>query len=332
MLEISGGEGRERMWIDKKIFFIAVIFLIAFLFSVEARAEKRIGILLFSDEVRYKEATKGFIDTLKEAGFGQPQTKIITENADANKAKAAELVQKFAAAKMDLIFTAGTHATTAVSQQIKDVPIVFSVVYDPVAAGIVKSWESSGNNTTGTSSKTPMSKLMVSLKQYAPIKRLAVLYTPGEKNSEAQLKDIQEIQASYGIKVIPIPLTRIEEFEQLLPLVIHKADALYITGSNLVNSQISSIVDMATKAKVVTITHLEDLVEKGVLLGVCPDSYQMGRLAGEKAVQIFKGAKPSSIPIESLQQFDVMINLKTAKAGGFQVPPDFMKTVKRAIK
>ena len=58
MLEISGGEGGERMWIDKKIFFIAVIFLIAFLFSVEARAEKRIGVLLFSDEVRYKEATR----------------------------------------------------------------------------------------------------------------------------------------------------------------------------------------------------------------------------------------------------------------------------------
>jgi putative ABC transport system substrate-binding protein len=58
----------------------------------------------------------------------------------------------------------------------------------------------------------------------------------------------------------------------------------------------------------------------------------MGRLAGNKAVKIFKGAKPSSIPIEPLKQFDVIINLKTAQAGGFQVPPDFMKTVRRTIK
>jgi len=58
----------------------------------------------------------------------------------------------------------------------------------------------------------------------------------------------------------------------------------------------------------------------------------MGRLAGDKALKIFKGAKPSSIPIEPLKQFNVMINMKTAKAGGFQTPPDFMKTVKRAVK
>jgi len=173
---------------------------------------------------------------------------------------------------------------------------------------------------------------MDSLNKYLPVKRLAVLYTPGERNSEAQLKDIQDIQTRYRIKVIPVPLTKPEEFAQLLPLVIHSADALYITGSNLVNSHIATIVDMSAKAKVVTISHLEDLIEKGVLLGVCPSSYLMGRLAGEKAVKIFKGAKPSSIPIETLKQFDVMINMKTARAGGFQLSPDFMKTVTRAIK
>jgi putative ABC transport system substrate-binding protein len=206
------------------------------------------------------------------------------------------------------------------------------VVYNPVEAGIAKDWKSSGNNTTGTSSKVPMSKLMDSLKLFAPVKRLAVLYTFGEKNSEAQLKDLQEIQADYGIKVVPVPLTRTEEVAQLLPVVIRSTDALYVTGSNLVDSQLSIIVDMATKGKVITITHLDDLVEKGVLLGVCSDSYPMGRLAGEKAVKILNGARPSSIPIESLKQFDVIINLKTAKAGNFPVPPDFMKTVGRTVK
>jgi putative ABC transport system substrate-binding protein len=65
---------------------------------------------------------------------------------------------------------------------------------------------------------------------------------------------------------------------------------------------------------------------------VVPNSYLIGRLAGEKAVRIFLGAQPSSIPIETLKQFDVIINLKTAKTGGFQVPPDFMKTVGRVIE
>ena len=320
------------MWIIKKVVFNAVVFLIAALFSTEAGAEKRIGVLMFSDELRYIEATKGFVDTLKEAGFGEGKTKITVESAGANKAKAAELVRKYAAAKMDLIFTVGTSMTVPVAREIKDVPIVFGVIYDPVEAGIAKAWKSSGNNTTGSSTKIPMSKLMDSLKRFAPVKSLAMLYTPGEKNSELQLKDMQEIQADYGIKVVPVPLTRTEEFAQLLPVVIRSTDALYVTGSNLVNSQLPIIVDMATKAKVVTITHLDDLVERGVLLGVCANAYLIGRLAGEKAVKIFKGVKPSSIPIESPKQFDVMINLKTAKAGDFQVPPDFMKTVRRTIK
>jgi len=320
------------MWIIRKVLFGAMVFSIVSLLSAEAGAEKSIGVLLFSGEARYLEATKGFKDALREAGFGEPQTKIIIENADANKAKAAELVQKYAAAKMDLIFAVGTHATLAVTREIKDVPIVFAVVYDPVEAGIAKDWKSSGNNTTGTSTKMPMSELMDSLKLFAPVRNLAVLYTYGEKNSEAQLKDLQGIQADYGIKVVPVPLSRADEIPQLLPVVLRSTDALYITGSNLVDSQISAIVDMATKAKIITVTHLDDLVERGVLLGVCPNPYLLGRLAGEKALEIFKGVEPSSIPIESLKEFEVIINLKTARAGGFQIPPDFMKTVKKTIE
>jgi putative tryptophan/tyrosine transport system substrate-binding protein len=161
---------------------------------------------------------------------------------------------------------------------------------------------------------------------------LGVLYTPGEKNSVAQLKDLQSTQSSYGIKVIPVPLTKTEEVAKLLPLVIASTDALYVTGSNLVNSQLPHIVALSTEAGLFTITHLEDLVEQGVLLGVVPVSYLIGHLAGEKAIKILLGAQPSSIPIETLKRFDVIINLKTARAGGFRIPPDFMKTVERTIE
>jgi putative tryptophan/tyrosine transport system substrate-binding protein len=320
------------MGIVKKLSASAVALLLAGSLSTASEDGKRIGILTFSEEVRYLEAKQGFLDTLKKVGLGEPQTEFMNEDAGANKAVAAALVKKLAAAKLDLIFTVGTHATLAAVQEIKDVPIVFAQVYDPVEAGIAKDWQSSGNNTTGASTKTPMSKLMDSLKQLAPVKNLAVLYTPGEKNSESQLKDLQEIQGSYGIKVIPVPLAKPEEVEQLIPIVTGTSDALYVTGSNFVNSQLSTIVNTAIKAKVITLSHLEDLVEKGVLLGVGPNPYRIGVLAGEKAIRIFEGAKPSSIPIETLQQFDVVLNLKTAKSGGFQIPSELMKTVSRSIQ
>jgi putative ABC transport system substrate-binding protein len=173
---------------------------------------------------------------------------------------------------------------------------------------------------------------MESLKIFMQVKRLAVLYTTGEKNSESALKDLQRIEANYKIKVIPVRLTQIEEVNQLVPEVLRTADAVYVTGSNLVDSQVAVIADMTTKAKVITVTHLDDLVEKGVLLGVCADAYSMGQLAGEKAVRILKGVRPSSIPIEFAKKSDVILNMKTAKKGQFQIPPDLMKTVTRTIE
>jgi putative ABC transport system substrate-binding protein len=320
------------MRIMKKALVSAVVFLTLALFSMEAQAQRKIGVLMFSEEARYIEAQKGIKDKLREGGFGEPKTTFIVEQASANKARAAQLVQKFAAEKLDLIITLGTSSTTAVTREIKDVPIVFSVVYDPVEAGIAKDWKSSGNNTTGCSSKIPMPRLMECLKNFTQVKRLAVLYTPGEKNSESVLKDLQRIEANYKMKVIPVPMAEIKEVDQLLPEVLHTADAVYVTGSNLVDSQVSVIADMATKAKVITITHLDDLVEKGVLLGVCADAYSMGRLAGEKAIKILKGGKPSSIPIESAKKSDVILNMKTAKKSQFQIPPDLMKTVTKIIE
>jgi putative ABC transport system substrate-binding protein len=220
----------------------------------------------------------------------------------------------------------------AVAREIKDVPIVFSVVFDPVEAGLVKDWKSSGNNVTGTSTLVPMSTLMDNLKLLAPVKRLAVLYTPGEKNSESTLKRLQEVQAAYRITVLPVLITKKEDLSHILPEVIRTSDAIYLTGSNLVDSEVSTIVDMATRGNVITVTHLEDLAEKGVLLGVCSDSYTLGRLAGGKGIKILKGAKPSSIPTEVLKKFSVILNMKTAAAGQFKISSDVMKKITRKIE
>src|SRR5208337_312070 len=129
-----------------------------------------------------------------------------------------------------------------------------------------------------------------------------------------------------------VPLTSKEDVARILPEVARTSDAIYISGSNLVNSQISTIVDIATKAKVVTLTHVDHLVEKGVLLGVCSDSYMMGRLAGEKGVKILKGARPASIPIDTPKEYSVFLNMKTAASGQFQISQEFMKRVKKKIQ
>jgi putative ABC transport system substrate-binding protein len=316
-----------------KIFIvIAAVFSTVTLFSAEADAGKRIGILTFSEEVRYSDTQKGIMDQLSKDGFGEPAVKFTIENARGSKAKAAELVQKFAAAKMDLIITIGTSATIAVAREIKDVPVVFGMVYDPVEAGIARDWKSSGNNTTGVSPRVSMSKLLSSMKELSPVKKLAVLYTPGERNTEIQLNELQKLQISRQIKVIPIIMAKKEDMARTLSSVVYSVDAIYLTGSSIVGTTVPMIVDIANKAHVITITHLDDLVEKGALLGICANSYLVGRLAGKKAVKILKGAKPSSIPIEIENKLDFILNKRTATAGQFQVPLSFMKKVTRTIE
>lgn len=294
--------------------------------------DKKIGILMFSGEMRYQEAMQGFVDELAKAGFSEPRVSFLRENAGANKGKARDVVQKFAAADLDLIFTLGTSATIAVAREIKNVPIVFSVVYDPVDAGVARDWNSSGNNTTGVSSRIPMTKLMDTLLEFIPVKRLAVLYTPGEKNSETQLRDLQDLERHYRIRVVPVPLTTREEISQILPEIVRTSEAVYLSGSNLVDSQVELIVRVATQARVATISHLEDLVEKGVLLGVCFDPYRLGSVAGKKAVRILKGASPSSIPIETYPSIHLILNNGTAKTGKFEVAPSFRKLVTRVVE
>jgi putative ABC transport system substrate-binding protein len=327
-------EGEVKMDLIKlkRLFLFVVLALMMNLFSVEASAEKRIGVLLFSEEERYIESKNGIMDQLKKDGFGEPAVKYTIANAGGSKAKAAKLAQEFAAAKMDLIITSGTNATIAATKEIKDVPIVFSQVYDPIEAGIAKEWKSSGNNTTGVSTGIPVSNIMDSLKEFPQVKRVAVLYTPGEKQTEIQVKELQKIQASSQIQFIPVPLTNKEEVAQILPAVVQTADAIYLTGSSIVGTSVSIIVDIATKAKVVTITRTEELVDKGVLLGICANAYPLGIQTGKKAVKILRGTKPSSIPIEVAKKVGIILNRKTAKAGEFQIPSSIMKRVTKTIE
>ena len=210
-----------------------ILFVIALVFMnwMPARAalpEKRIGVLFWNEAPRYTDAKKGIVDQLKIEGFAEPIVQFFIVNADGNKAKAVEAVHTFTVEKMDMIISLGTSATLAVTRDVKDVSVVFSSVFDPVASKIAKSWQSSDNNTTGASNRVPLSMPLSRLKEFAPVKTLAVLYTANELNSVTQLKELQGLQADFQIKIIPVPLTSAEDVTQVLPEVMRGVDALYL--------------------------------------------------------------------------------------------------------
>jgi len=314
------------------LFKTALVMCLVTLVSAEAWARPKIGVLLYTQENHYKETLNGILDQLAKEGFGESQVEYMRENAEGNKAKAVEVSRKFSASGMDLVIVLGTTAALIALNEIKDAPIVFSMVYDPVDSKIVRDWNHSGNNATGSSNNLPMSSVVNALKSFAPVKKLAVLYQPNENNSVNQLKDLQQEQAAAKIKMIPVPISTKEELIRILPSVMGSADALYLAGGSVLGEMVPEIADAATRAKKITVSNLKERVEKGVLLGVCANSYQVGLLAGENAAQVLRGAKPSSIPIGKLKKFDVLINMKTAKTGQFPIPSSFMKTVTKTIE
>jgi putative ABC transport system substrate-binding protein len=172
-----------------------------------------------------------------------------------------------------------------------------------------------------------MDQLLQHLQAFRTLSRLGVLYTPGEKNSESQLRHLQAAQHKAKLQILPVIIRPETDLAVLLPQVAHQVDGLFLTGSGAVGHALPAVLEIAHRQQVVTATILEDYLDQGVLLGICADQYRVGRQAGELAARILKGAKPASLPVARTRSLNRLLNLKAAEAGHFEVPPAFLKTV-----
>jgi len=296
-------------------------------------AEKiKIGVLLTSDDPRYPDTAEAAIKQLKAEGYDESKIILDIQSAKGDKAAAAKIARQFAADGVRLVMPMGTTAATGAVKELKDIPIVFGVVWDPVEAGFARDWKSSGMNTTGSSNKVPMAALVRTLRRMKPLKRLGVLYNPTEKNSVLQLEELKGLQRELAFEAVEIAVTKAEEAAAAARAFAPKVDAFYLSGAVPVTSQTAAIAAVAAERKLPTISHLIDVVEGGALLAVTANLQEVGRLAGVKAAQVLRGTKPSSIPIETLKKFDVTINLKTATAMGVKIPVDLLQSASRVIR
>jgi len=309
----------------KKITFASLAAAVALLSSgLDASAKTKVGVISWNDaEPRYSTTYKRMVEEVGKEGMGS-EISFIMMDAKGKKDQIPELIKKLKEQKVDVYVPLGTSAAVPVANEIKDKPIVIGMVYDPVESKIAKDWKSSGNNLTGSSSHVSLPRFLRRLVKGSEgtftIKRVAVPYTPGEKNSEIQLKAIQSAEAELGLQVTPVVVSKPEELNKWLKGLPGSADLIMVTGSNVISTHIGAIVDASIKAKIPTATHLDDLVERGVLFGLVADVDEVGTLAGKKLVQVAKGTEPSAIPIEAPSP-KLIINQKTVQAGKFTIPP-----------
>lgn len=286
----------------------------------------KIGVLLYSDEPRYIEAFRGIKDGLARAGYREPSVRFEVRSAGGSKAAAVQIARDFRAGGVTMMVTLGTNATLAARSESVSLPILFCMVYDPVQAGLVKTWASPGTNATGTSPRIDMRRVTGFLTR-AGVRSLLVLYTPTERNSEIQLNELLDA-AGKDLKIEPLIIRNREEIEKLLPLILPTIDAVYVTGSSVIGRSIERVVELTNSRGVLTITHLKDMVEKGVMVGISSDPYRLGLLSGAKGAAILAGRSPAVIPVDVDPEPLLYVNDVSLRHLRKPVPSDMLRAAR----
>jgi ABC-type uncharacterized transport system substrate-binding protein len=247
--------------------------------------------------------------------------------AEARNDRFAELAAEFVRLKVDAIVTAGTPSVLALMQATSSTPIVFVAVGDPVANGLVKSLARPGGNVTGLSNLTRdlAGKRVEILREAIPgLRRLAILANVTNVAVVLEMRDAQAAARTLGYEVITMEIRQAEDIAPAFETIGDRADAIYIVIDALVVTNSASINALALNARLPTMHGNRESVEAGGLISYGPNFPELWRRGADYIDKILRGAKPADIPVEQPAKFDLVINLKTAKALGLTVPPPLL--------
>jgi putative ABC transport system substrate-binding protein len=238
--------------------------------------------------------------------------------------------------KVDVIVTASTVGALAAKNATRTIPVVFYSVGDPVATGLVDSLARPGGNITGFTviSAVLAGKRLELLKETIPkLSRVALLWNPQDPGSAQQWKESQLPARELGLQLHSMEVSSADKYEDAFKEATKAHSAgLAVTESPLTVSNRKQIADLATKHRLPAIYSREDFVADGGLMSYGADRIEPFRRVASIVDKILKGAKPADLPVEQPIKFELVINLKTAKALGLTIPPVVMMRAEKVIK
>lgn len=284
----------------------------------------KIGITQIVEHPALDAARKGFIDGLASKGFKDgEQIEIDFQNAQGDMPTAQTIAQNFVSQKKDMILAIATPTAQAAFNATKEIPILITAVTDPKEAGLVKSWDSSETNVTGTSDMAPISKQFELLKKLIPnARKVGILYNTSETNSEIQINHAKEKAKAFGLEIITTGITSVNDVPQSLNNLLGKIDVLYTPTDNLVASAMPLIAAESMKKNIPIIGAERAHVENGALATEGIDYYKLGFQTGLVAVDIINGKTPAAIPVTTLENTELVINIDAAKRLNIDLPQD----------
>ena len=274
----------------------------------------------------------GVADRLKEKGIDFDYNVHI---AQGNMATNTQIVSQIIGEQPDLVLAIATPGAQACAQKIHDRPILFTGVTDPVAAGLVKDLKNTnGKNITGMSDFSPMDKHVALIKELVPnVKTIGIIYNSGEPNAVPILKALKEEAAKVGINIEEATIANSSGVYQAAKSLVGRCDVVYVGTDNTVVSAIESAVKVCEDNKLPLIVGDVDSVTRGAIAAVAVDYYKMGLQTGDMAARILvDGANPGNMPVEFLNDLNLYVNLKAAKAMGVTVPQAVIDRASKVIE
>lgn len=258
------------------------------------------------------------------------------QNANGDLNTAAAIANKFKSDKVTLAVGIATPTAQALVNTIKDIPIVFSAVTDPVKAGLVTTLAKGEKNVCGVSDMIPVKEQIQFLAKLKPIKRLGIIYTSSEANAVALAELTKAACKELGIEVVETTVASSAEVKQATQTIVDKVEAIYISTDNTVVSALSSVTSVAMAKKVpVMSADPTSAVNADVLVAWGFDYYKMGRATGRMIAQVLRGQKPSEIPVKFMtdpSDVELFINEDIAKQLGIQIPSDILAQARTVVR
>jgi putative ABC transport system substrate-binding protein len=311
--------------------------------SAVARAQQsmkvyRIGFLGSSMTAQTEARYEALLGRLRELGYAVGRNLIIERRfTEGRNERAHALANEFVNLKVDLVVAPGTAAALAAKAATSTIPIVTVVVGDPVGARLIARLDRPGGNVTGMSSSASdlPGKELELLKEIVPqLSRVAVLFNPTNPSHAALLKELELAATILRVRLQSYSVRAPNEIESAFAKMAkdHAAEALITLDDPLMSVQSRGIVELAMLQRLPMISTERSYAEDGALLSYGASFSDLFRRAATYVDKILKGAKPADLPVEQPTKFELVINLKTAKALALTVPPALLARADEVIE
>ena len=320
--------------------FITLLGGAAAAWPLAARAQQAANLptigVLGSDPAAWSHLVSALMQRLRELGYVENRTVAIEYRwAEGRDERYAAMAAELVGLKVDIIVALGTPAIVAARKATAVIPIVFPIASDPVGDGLVASLARPGGNVTGLSNQQPelAGKRLEILREVIPgLRQLAVLANVHNPTATLNVGEVQAAAPKLGLEVNTCDVKGADEIAPAIDQLTGRTQALYVVGDSLVFDNQVQINMLALVAHLPTMFPQREYVETGGLISYGTSFSDLFRRAAEMVDKILRGAKPADIPIEQPTKFELVINLKTARALGLEIPDKLLALADEVIE